>query len=89
MARARIVVGTTAVGGAADGPVQHHGPRSYSRMAGGVKAGGDRRRSESSDGAVQIVFVGTLDLRGDDLADLERPAARQIDRAVDLRRVGL
>ena len=38
MARARIVVGTTAVGGAADGPVQHHGPRSYSRNAGDVKA---------------------------------------------------
>ena len=38
MARTRIVVGTTAVGSAADGPVQHHGPRSYSRRAGDVKA---------------------------------------------------
>jgi hypothetical protein len=38
MARARIVVGTTAVGGAADGPIQQHGARSYSRMARYVKA---------------------------------------------------
>jgi hypothetical protein len=39
MARARIVVGTTAVGGAADGPVQHHGARSYSGRVGNVKTG--------------------------------------------------
>jgi hypothetical protein len=38
MARARIVVGTTAVGGAADGPVRHHEARSYSRNADAVKA---------------------------------------------------
>jgi len=37
MARARIVVGTTAVGGALDGPIQDHGPRSYSRNDPDVK----------------------------------------------------
>jgi len=41
------------------------------------------------DAAVQVVLIGALDLRGDDLADLERAAARQIDRTIDLRRVGL
>src|SRR5215470_14328706 len=45
--------------------------------------------SESRDAAVQIVFVGPLDLCGDDHADLQRPAARQIDRAVDVGRIGL
>src|SRR5689334_2798977 len=39
MARARIVVGTTAVGDAADGPVQSHGARSYSLSGGDVKKG--------------------------------------------------
>ncbi|HXI06362.1 MAG: hypothetical protein ACRC1G_00980 [Bradyrhizobium sp.] len=38
MARARIVVDTTAVG-AADGPVQLHGARSYSRNGRDVKTG--------------------------------------------------
>src|SRR5689334_646544 len=40
MARARIVVGTTAVGAALNGPVQDHGARSYSRNGGAVKAAG-------------------------------------------------
>ena len=39
--------------------------------------------------AVQVVFVGALDLHRGDLADAQRPAARHIDRAVDLRRVAL
>jgi hypothetical protein len=89
MARARIVVGTTAVGAALDGPVQVHGARSYSLMAGDVKAAGGMGVSEPGDGAVQIVLVGTLDFRGDDLADLQGTAARQVHRTVDLRRVGL
>ncbi|KAG5730884.1 hypothetical protein E4T56_gene5711, partial [Termitomyces sp. T112] len=44
--------------------------------------------SKPCDAAVQIVLVGAPDLRGDDLADLQRPAARQIHSAVDLRRIG-
>jgi hypothetical protein len=39
MARARIVVSTTAVGGAADGPVQFHGAGPYSRTVASVKRG--------------------------------------------------
>ena len=31
--------------------------------------------SEAGDAAVQIVLVGTLDSRGDDLADAQRPPA--------------
>ena len=46
-------------------------------------------RSEPRDPAVQVVLIGALDHRGDDLADLQRAAATEIDRAVDLRRVGL
>jgi hypothetical protein len=49
MARARIVVGTTAVGGAADGPVQDHGACSYSRRMDNVKAANGR--SATSAGA--------------------------------------
>ena len=45
--------------------------------------------SEPRDAAVQVVLVGALDLRGDDLADAQRAAAGEIDRAVNLRRVGL
>ena len=41
--------------------------------------------SESCGGAVQVVFVGALDLDGGDLADPQRPPARHIDRAVDFR----
>ena len=37
--------------------------------------------------AVQIVGVGALDLHGRDLADAERPVARDKNGAVDLRRV--
>ena len=46
-------------------------------------------RSEPHRRAVQVVCVGALDLDGGDLADPQRPAARHIDRAVDLRRVAL
>ena len=45
--------------------------------------------SEACDAAVQVVFAGALDFCGDDLADLQRAAARQVDRTIDLRRVGL
>ena len=44
---------------------------------------------ESDHAAVQVVFVRALDLHVRDLADPERPPARDIDAAVDLRRVGL
>src|SRR5437762_5124422 len=46
------------------------------------------RASEPGDAAVEVVFVRTLDLRGDDLADTQRPAAGKIDRAIDLRCIG-
>src|SRR5262245_30380846 len=45
--------------------------------------------SEPHGRAVQIVLIGALDLDGRDLAYPQRPAARDIDRAVDLRRVAL
>lgn len=45
--------------------------------------------SEPRDAAVQIVLVGALDLRRDDLADLQRATAGEVDGAVNLRRVGL
>ena len=38
--------------------------------------------------AVKIVGVGALDLHGRDFADPQRPMARDMDDAVDLRRVG-
>src|ERR1700682_844968 len=38
--------------------------------------------------AVQIVFVGAFDFRGDDFADLQRTPAREINRAVNVRRIG-
>src|SRR5262249_5728319 len=44
---------------------------------------------KSRDAAVQVVCVGAFDLRGDNLADLQRAAAREIDAAVDLGCVGL
>src|ERR1700722_14840196 len=47
------------------------------------------RRSVTDRGAVQIVGVGALDLHRRDFADPQRPVARDIDRAVDLRRVRL
>ncbi len=47
------------------------------------------KRSEAGDAAVQIVFVRSLDPGGDDLADPQRTTARDVDRAVDLRRVRL
>jgi hypothetical protein len=40
------------------------------------------------DAAVQVVLIRALDLRGDDFADLQRTPAREVDRAVDLGRVG-
>src|SRR5580704_9838441 len=46
-----------------------------------------RRGSEPDRGAVQIIVVGALDLDRGDLADPQRTAARNIDGAVDLRRV--
>src|SRR5215510_6555383 len=46
-------------------------------------------RSEPDRRAVQIVLIGALDLHGCDLADPQRPAARDIDRTIDLRRVAL
>ena len=45
--------------------------------------------SKSRDAAVQIVLVGAFDFGGDDLADLQRTPAGEVDRAVDLRRVRL
>jgi hypothetical protein len=45
--------------------------------------------SKPRDAAVQVVLVRAFDLRGDDLADLQRAAAGKINRAVNLRRVGL
>jgi len=59
-----------------------HGP--YSLTTGAVKGAW----SEPRDAAVQIVLIRALDFGGDDLADPQRPPAREIDRAVDLRRVG-
>ena len=46
-----------------------------------------RAASESDDATVQIVWVGPFDFGGDDLADAQRPAAGEVDRAVDLGRV--
>jgi hypothetical protein len=43
--------------------------------------------SEACGRAVQVVGVGALDPDGDDLADAQRAAARDIDAAVDLGRV--
>jgi hypothetical protein len=43
---------------------------------------------ESRYAAVQVVLIRALDLRGDDFADLQRTPAREVDRAVDLGRVG-
>jgi hypothetical protein len=45
--------------------------------------------SKSGDAAVQIILIGAFDLRCDDLADLQRAAAGEVDRAIDLRRIGL
>jgi hypothetical protein len=61
MARARIVVGTTAVGGAADGPVQHHGARSYSRSGGYVKtarsSAGVNRSGHAPSKAINLMAI--------------------------------
>src|SRR4029077_8750837 len=46
-------------------------------------------RSIADRRAVQIVVVGALDLHGCNFADAQRPMAGDVDRAVDLRRVGL
>src|SRR5262249_31309592 len=43
---------------------------------------------EPDRGAVQVVVVGAFDLHGRDLADAQRTAAGDIDRAVDVGRVG-
>ena len=53
---------------------------------------GDRRASEvhalvADHRAMKVVGVGALDLHGGDLADAQRPAAREMNGAVDLRRV--
>src|SRR4029077_11011418 len=45
-------------------------------------------RLKSRDAAAQIVFVRSLDFRGDNFADAQRPPARQINRTVDLGRIG-
>src|SRR3954454_963780 len=57
--------------------------RPYNRRPGAVKG------SEAGDAAVKVVLIGPFDLRRDDLADAQRAAARDIDRAVDLGRVRL
>src|ERR1700736_1964661 len=59
--------------------------RPYIATAGGVK----RLWSKTGNAAVQVIGVGAFDLRGDDLADAQRAAARDIDRAVDIGRVRL
>jgi hypothetical protein len=100
MAQPIIVAGATAESSAAVGPVQVHVARQYSRRAGDVKRDtlGDVKRhagdveggrSKPGDAAVQIILIRTLDFGGDDLADLQRATAGNIDRAVDLRSVGL
>src|SRR6476646_7826164 len=43
---------------------------------------------EAHSHAVQVVLVGALDLHGRYFTDTERPPACDIDRAIDLRRVG-
>src|ERR1700692_4611786 len=48
-----------------------------------------RRFSETNHAAVQIVGIGALDLRRDDLAGAQRTTAGDIARAIDLRRVSL
>src|SRR4051812_44030576 len=45
--------------------------------------------SKPRHGPVQVVFVGALDLGGDDVADAQRAAAGDVDVAVDLRRIRL
>src|SRR3954447_3626924 len=42
---------------------------------------------ETHHGPMQVVSVGALDLRRDDLAALQRPATRYVSAAIDLRRV--
>src|SRR5262249_18769467 len=39
--------------------------------------------------SVQIVLIGTLDLHARNFTNAQRPSARDIDRAVDLRRIAL
>src|SRR6185312_5605393 len=43
-----------------------------------------RAASESGDAAVQIVLVGAFDFGGDNVTDVQRAAAGEVDRAVDL-----
>ena len=98
MAQPIIVAGATTESSAAVGPVQVHGVGPYSRSPGDVKrhagdverhAGGVKgERSEARDTAVQIILIRTLDFGRDDLADLQRPTAGNIDCAVDLRGIG-
>src|ERR1700712_5413160 len=57
--------------------------RPYNRRPGAVKG------SEAGDAAVQVVLIVPFDLRGDDLADAQRAAARHIDRPVDFGGVRL
>src|SRR6516165_4242827 len=45
---------------------------------------GTRASLKADGGAVQVVFVGALDLDGGDLADAQRAAAVDVDGAVDL-----
>ena len=53
-----------------------------------VKVVGRAETLKADRAAVQIIFVGALDLHRGDLADAQGTSACDIDRAVDLRRVG-
>src|ERR1700722_6365883 len=58
-------------------------------MLAGRETAGLRGELEPDHAAVQIVGIGAFDLRRDDLADAQRTTAGDIERAIDLRRVGL
>src|SRR6476660_5518337 len=54
-----------------------------------VRGGSLRVGLEPDSGPVKVVGVGALDLHSSNLADAERPMARDLDGAVDLGRIAL